>query len=138
MSFQTALTGLSAAQGNLSVTGNNIANSSTTGFKMSRAEFADIYATSVYGSSSTAIGGGVKLSNVAQQFSQGSIDFTDNPLDLAISGEGFFRLDDNGSVSYSRAGMFKVDKDGFLVNSTGQQLTGYQATPTGTITAVGS
>jgi flagellar hook protein FlgE len=134
MSFQTALTGLSAAQGNLGVTGNNIANSSTTGFKMSRAEFADVYAASVYGSSSTAIGGGVKLSSVSQQFTQGNIDFTDNPLDLAISGEGFFRLDDNGSTLFSRAGMFQVDKDGYLVNSTGQQLTGYQATATGTIT----
>ncbi|MGM0594029.1 MAG: flagellar hook protein FlgE [Pseudomonadota bacterium] len=134
MSFQTALTGLSAAQGNLGVTGNNISNSSTTGFKRSRAEFADVYAANVYGSSSTAIGGGVKLSSVAQQFSQGNIDFTDNPLDLAISGEGFFRLDDNGSTLFSRAGMFKVDKDGFLVNSTGQSLTGYQASPTGDIT----
>jgi len=134
MSFQTALTGLSAAQGNLGVTGNNIANSSTTGFKMSRAEFADVYAASVYGSSSTAVGGGVKLSSVSQQFTQGNIDFTDNPLDLAISGEGFFRLDDNGSTLFSRAGMFQVDKDGYLVNSTGQQLTGYQATATGTIT----
>jgi len=134
MSFQTALTGLSAAQGNLGVTGNNIANSSTTGYKKSRAEFADVYAASVYGSSSTAIGGGVKLSSVAQQFTQGNIEFTDNPLDLAISGEGFFRLDDNGSTLFSRSGMFKVDKDGYLVNSTGQQLTGYQANPNGTIT----
>ena len=91
MSFQTALTGLSAAQGNLSVTGNNVANSSTTGFKKSRAEFADVYAASVYGSSSTAVGGGVKMASVAQQFTQGNIEFTDNPLDLAISGEGFFR-----------------------------------------------
>lgn len=134
MSFQTALTGLSAAQGNLSVTANNLANSSTTGFKSSRAEFSDIYATSVYGSSSTAIGGGVKLASVAQQFAQGSIDFTDNPLDLAISGEGFFRLEDNGSILYSRAGMFHVDQNGYLVNGTGQQLTGYQASPTGVIT----
>lgn len=134
MSFQTALSGLSAAQGNLGVTGNNIANSSTTGFKKSRAEFADVYAASVYGSSSTAVGGGVKLSSVAQQFTQGNIDFTDNPLDLAISGEGFFRLDDNGSTLFSRAGMFKVDKDGYLVNSTGQQLTGYLASATGNIT----
>lgn len=134
MAFQTALSGLTAAQGNLGVTGNNIANSSTTGFKKSRAEFADVYAASVYGSSSTAIGGGVKLADVAQQFTQGNIDFTDNPLDLAINGEGFFRLNDNGSLVFSRAGMFKIDKDGYIVNSTGQQLTGYQATPTGDIT----
>jgi len=134
MSFQTALTGLSAAQGNLSVTGNNVANSSTTGFKKSRAEFADVYAASVYGSSSTSVGGGVKMASVAQQFTQGNIEFTDNPLDLAISGEGFFRLDDNGSTLFSRAGMFRVDKNGYLVNATGQQLTGYQANSTGTIT----
>ncbi len=139
MSFQTALTGLSAAQGNLSVTGNNIANSSTTGFKMSRAEFADVYAASVYGTSSTAIGGGVKLASVSQQFTQGNIEFTDNPLDLAINGDGFFRLDDNGAISYCRAGMFRVDSNGYIVNATGQQLTGFLATPTGTITgALGS
>jgi len=134
MAFQTSLSGLSAAQGNLSVTGNNIANSSTTGFKRSRAEFADVYAASIYGSSSTSIGGGVRLAAVAQQFSQGNIDFTDNPLDLAVSGEGFFRLNDNGALAFSRAGMFKVDRDGYIVNSTGQILTGYLATPTGAIT----
>ncbi len=134
MAFQTSLSGLAAAQGNLSVTGNNIANASTTGFKKSRAEFADVYAASIYGSSSTAIGGGVRMASVAQQFTQGNIEFTDNPLDLAVSGEGFFRLDDNGSIVFSRAGMFKVDANGELVNSTGQSLTGYQADATGTIT----
>lgn len=139
MSFQTALTGLSAAQGNLSVTGNNIANSSTAGFKLSRAEFADVYAASVYGTSSTAVGGGVKLASVSQQFTQGNIEFTDNPLDLAINGDGFFRLDDNGTTHYCRAGMFRVDSNGYIVNSTGQQLTGFLATTTGTITgALGS
>lgn len=134
MAFQTSLSGLAAAQGNLSVTGNNIANASTTGFKKSRAEFADVYAASVYGSSSTTIGGGVRLASVAQQFTQGNIEFTDNPLDLAISGEGFFRLDDNGATVFSRAGMFSVDANGNIVNSTGQGLTGYQADASGTIT----
>lgn len=134
MAFQTSLSGLAAAQSNLGVTGNNIANSSTTGFKKSRAEFADVYAASIFGTASTAIGGGVKVSSVAQQHLQGNIEFTDNPLDLAVSGEGFFRLDDNGTTTFSRAGMFKVDKEGDLVNSTGQRLTGYQADATGNIT----
>jgi flagellar hook protein FlgE len=134
MAFQTSLSGLSASQTNLSVTGNNIANASTTGFKKSRTEFSDVYASSIYGSASTAIGGGVRVSDVAQQFGQGNIEFTDNPLDLAVSGEGFFRLTDNGSILFSRAGMFGVDQNGFLVNSTGQHLTGYQATATGAIT----
>jgi flagellar hook protein FlgE len=134
MAFQTSLSGLAASQTNLSVTGNNIANASTTGFKKSRAEFSDVYASSIYGSASTAIGGGVRVSDVAQQFGQGNIEFTDNPLDLAVSGEGFFRLNDNGSILFSRAGMFGVDQNGFLVNSTSQHLTGYLATPTGAIT----
>lgn len=139
MAFQTALSGLNAAQGNLSVTGNNIANSSTTGFKRSRAIFADVYAASMLGSSSTAIGSGVRLASVAQEFTQGNVEFTESPLDLAINGPGFFRLDDNGSLMYSRAGVFNVDRDGYIVNSTGQKLTGYQADLAGNITgALGS
>jgi len=90
MSFNTALSGLNAAQSDLNVTSNDIANVNTTGFKQSRAEFGDIFATSSLGSSSTAIGSGVLLSKVAQQFNQGNLQFTDNSLDLALSGDGFF------------------------------------------------
>ncbi|MGB1192445.1 MAG: flagellar hook-basal body complex protein, partial [Pseudomonadales bacterium] len=90
MTFNTALTGLRAATSDLNVTGNNIANASTVGFKQSRAEFADVYASSVVGGGTNAIGNGVRVSDVSQQFSQGNISFTENALDLAINGGGFF------------------------------------------------
>ncbi|MFA5530480.1 MAG: flagellar hook protein FlgE [Thiohalomonadaceae bacterium] len=129
MSFQTALSGLNAASGNLNVTGHNIANASTTGFKYSRAEFADVYAVSFGGVAKTATGSGVRLANVAQQFTQGNVDFTDNNLDLAVSGEGFFMLSDNGSRVYSRAGNFSVDRDGYVVNANGHRLQAYDVDP---------
>lgn len=122
MPFSIALSGLNAASKDLEVTGNNIANSSTNGFKSSRTEFADVFAVSTGGVSSTAIGSGVRLANVAQEFGQGNIDFTSSNLDLAINGEGFFVLSDGGSQIYSRAGAFNIDRDGFVVNSAGQRL----------------
>ncbi|MBI5042222.1 MAG: flagellar hook protein FlgE [Gammaproteobacteria bacterium] len=122
MPFRIALSGLNAASSDLKVTGNNIANASTNGFKSSRAEFADVYATSIGGVSDTAVGGGVRLARVAQQFAQGNIEFTNNNLDLATNGEGFFVLNDNGSRVYTRAGAFSIDRDGYVVNSNGQQL----------------
>lgn len=125
MAFQTALSGLNAASSNLNVTGHNIANSSTTGFKKSRADFADVYAVSFGGVSKTATGSGVRLASVTQQFTQGNIDFTDNNLDLAISGEGFFVLNDNGTLLYTRAGNFSVDRDGYVVNVHGQRVQQY-------------
>lgn len=134
MPFRIALSGLNAASADLRVIGNNVANSSTTGFKQSRIEFADIYAASTLGVSSNATGAGVKISSVKQEFSQGNIDFTNNNLDMAISGEGFFRLNEGGSIKYSRAGGFGVDRAGFIVNSENQRLTGYQADSTGSIT----
>lgn len=133
MSFNTALTGINAASGDLGIIGNNIANSATTGFKSSRAEFADVYASSLL-ASGTAIGQGVRLQSAAQQFSQGNISFTNNPLDLAISGQGFFQLEDNGSMVYSRAGNFKLDADGYVVNNEGQTLMSRQADSSGAIT----
>ncbi|MFN2309375.1 MAG: flagellar hook protein FlgE [Gammaproteobacteria bacterium] len=126
MPFRIALSGLNAASSDLKVTGNNIANASTNGFKSSRAEFADVYATSLGGVSNTAVGGGVRLAQVSQQFAQGNIEFTNNNLDLAISGEGFYVLDDNGTRVFTRAGAFSVDRDGFVVNSTGQRLQVFQ------------
>ncbi|MBI5461107.1 MAG: flagellar hook protein FlgE [Gammaproteobacteria bacterium] len=122
MPFRIALSGLNAASSDLKVTGNNIANASTNGFKSSRAEFADVYATSIGGVSDTAVGGGVRMSRVSQQFAQGNIEFTNNNLDLATNGEGFFVLNDNGSSVYTRAGAFSIDRDGYVVNSNGQQL----------------
>ena len=134
MAFQTALSGLNAASGGLDVTGNNIANSSTTGFKKSRAEFADVYAVSFGGVSDTATGSGVRLAKVSQQFTQGNVDFTDNNLDLAISGEGFFALNDNGSDLYSRAGNFRVDREGYVVNAHGHKLQKYEVDDDGAVT----
>ncbi len=135
MAFQTSLSGLNAAQANLSVTGNNIANSSTNGFKKSRAEFADIFASSFAGASSTAVGAGVRLTNVAQQFAQGNVEFTDNNLDLAINGDGFFVLKDtDGSSIYTRAGAYGVDREGYVVNSQGQKLQSYAVNEDGEVT----
>lgn len=122
MPFRIALSGLNAASSDLKVTGNNIANASTNGFKSSRAEFADVYANSLAGVSNTAIGGGVRLAGVAQQFAQGNVEFTNNSLDLAISGEGFFVLNDGGSNVYTRAGAYSVDRDGYVVNSSSHRL----------------
>ncbi len=122
MPFRLALSGLNAASADLSVTANNIANSSTTGFKESRTEFAELFAVSAQGVATLTPGNGVRVSDVAQQFSQGNVDFTDNSLDLAISGTGFFTVSDNGSYAYTRAGAFRTDAEGYVVNAQGQRL----------------
>ena len=127
MSFSTALSGLNAAQTNLDVVSNNIANSNTHGFKGSRVEFADVYAVSQSGGTQNSVGKGVRVAAVNQQFTQGDIELTENNLDLAITGKGFFRLNENGATVYSRAGAFGLDREGFIVNSSSQRLTGYQA-----------
>lgn len=125
MPFAIALSGLNAASADLEVTANNVANVNTSGFKMSRAEFSEVFAVGTQSVGSSAAGSGVRLSSVSQQFTQGNIDFTDNALDLAIGGEGFFVLSDNGARSYSRAGAFGVDNTGFVVNAQGQRLQAY-------------
>jgi flagellar hook protein FlgE len=131
MPFRIALSGLNAAQADLNVTANNVANVATTGFKGSRAEFADLFAVSLQGVSANSSGNGVRVSNVAQQFAQGNIEFTDSNLDLAISGQGFFVLSDDGALAYTRAGQFQVDRDGFVVNAAQQRLQVYPALDTG-------
>ncbi len=134
MPFRTALSGLNAASAELRIIGNNVANAGTTGFKQSRAEFADIFATSNLGVTANAIGTGVRISSVSQQFTQGNIGFTDNNLDLALSGQGFFIMNDNGTNAYTRAGALGVDRTGFVVNNQQQQLTIFQADTSGNIT----
>jgi len=129
MTFRTALSGLNAAAADLNTTSHNIANVATVGFKASRAEFAEVFANSPFGLSRTAIGSGVRLAAVAQQFSQGSIEFTDNGLDIAISGGGFFRLSDNGAAVFSRAGNFSANRDGFVVNPAGHRVQIFPAIP---------
>jgi flagellar hook protein FlgE len=131
MPFRLALSGLNAAQTDLTVTANNVANVATTGFKGSRAQFADLFAATQVGVSATAIGNGVKVASVSQQFSQGNIDFTDNSLDLAISGNGFFVMNDGGAINYTRAGSFRVNNQGFVVNDRGQRLQVYPPLATG-------
>lgn len=134
MPFRIALSGLNAASAELRVVANNIANVSTNGFKKSRTEFADIYSVANLGNVGTAIGSGVSVASVAQQFSQGNISFTDNGLDLAVSGQGFFRLSDQGATVYSRAGAFSVNREGYIVNPQNQRLTAYLADSTGNVT----
>ena len=125
MSFNIGLSGIRAAASDLNITGNNIANAGTVGFKSSRAEFADVYAASVLGSGSYATGSGVALANAAQLFNQGNISFTENSLDLAINGNGFFVTSNNGALSYTRAGYFGTDANGFIVNNNGENLQGF-------------
>src|SRR5215475_3748927 len=125
MSFNIALTGLNAANQDLSVTANNLANVSTTGFKGSRAEFGDLFAATQRGVSATAVGNGVMVNEVAQQFTQGNIETTGNNLDLAISGNGFFTLSTGGALSYTRDGEFELDQNGNVVNAQGSNLQVY-------------
>jgi flagellar hook protein FlgE len=134
MSFQQGLSGLSASSKALDTIGNNIANSGTVGYKLANTQFADVFAASLSGAGAAPIGLGAKVATVAQQFTQGNISVTSNPLDMAINGSGFFRMQSvTGDVVYSRNGQFQLDKDGYIVNSSGQQLTGYAADINGTI-----
>ncbi|MBL4608021.1 MAG: flagellar hook-basal body complex protein, partial [Pseudomonadales bacterium] len=133
MPFNTAISGLRAAGDTLRITGNNIANASTTGFKSSRAEFADVYATSTLGTGGNSIGSGVRLTDVSQQFTQGNTSFTSNSLDMAINGNGFFIMSDDGATSYGRNGSFHLDNEGFVVNSNGQELQGFLANESGEV-----
>jgi len=129
MSFNIAISGLNAAQTDLSTTANNIANASTSGFKNGRAQFSDIFTRG----SASAGGAGVRTSGVKQEFGQGSIEFTGNELDLAIAGNGFFVVKErDGSTSYTRAGAFSVDSSGTVVNTTGQKLQVYLTGNNGT------
>jgi flagellar hook protein FlgE len=131
MPFRIALSGLNAAQTDLSVTANNIANTSTNGFKGSRAEFADLFAVSLQGVASNATGQGVRVASVTQQFAQGNIEFTDSNLDLAVSGPGMFIVSDGGALAYTRAGAYQLNRDGYVVNAQQQRLQAYPPLATG-------
>ncbi|BBP72335.1 flagellar hook protein FlgE [Pseudomonas sp. Seg1] len=134
MSFNIGLSGLYAANKQLDVTGNNIANVATAGFKSSRAEFEDVYSATRLGSGSKVIGNGVRLANVSQQFTQGDINNTGNVLDMGINGSGFFTMSNNGSISYTRAGTFKVDNAGYITNTDyTSRLQGYGVDANGKI-----
>ena len=135
MSFQQGLSGLNGAAKSLDVIGNNIANASTVGFKSAQAQFADVYAGSLVGASGKNAGIGVSTAAIAQQFTQGNVESTNNPLDIAINGGGFFRTEMNGVAQYSRNGQFTLDKNGFMENAQGAKLTGYGVSSTGNILA---
>ncbi|MDC0602976.1 flagellar hook protein FlgE [Aliiglaciecola sp.] len=139
MSFNIALSGVSAAQRDLDVTANNIANVNTVGFKESRAEFGDVYAASLLSGGRTKVGDGVLTQEVAQQFSQGSLQFTNTALDMAITGNGFFVTTPDvtsSDFSFTRAGQFKLDQDNFVVNSNGDNLMGFPVNTDGTSASV--
>ncbi len=132
MSFQQGISGLNATSKNLDVIGNNIANANTIGAKSSRVEFADMYSSAVGASKQAGVG--VSVAAVAQNFTQGSITATSNPLDMAISGNGFFQVKtSDSSIYYSRDGQFKLDRNGFIVNNQGNKLMGYAADAAGVV-----
>ncbi len=129
--FNIALSGLTAASTGLDVVANNIANANTVGFKSSRAEFADVYAAGAVNLNQSSVGEGVRVGATAQQFTQGGITTTSANLDLAISGDGFFTLQQPSGTVYSRNGQFSPDKFGNVVNATGQALQVYPPTANG-------
>ena len=137
MSFNIALTGLDAASNELSVVSNNLANADTVGFKSSRAEFGDIYAASQTGTSATAVGNGVQVQEIAQQFTQGNTETTGNNLDMAINGNGFFVVSNAGSLQYTRDGEFQVNNAGQVTTATGALLQVYAPTANGTFNTGG-
>jgi flagellar hook protein FlgE len=135
MSFQQGLSGLNSAAKSLDVIGNNIANASTVGFKGSQAQFADVYANSLNGAGGNQAGIGAKVSQIAQQFTQGNIESSANPLDIAINGAGFFRTTVSGATQYTRNGQFSLDKEGYMINAQDAKLTGFLANKAGVILA---
>lgn len=137
MSFQTGLSGLAAASQNLDVIGNNIANANTVGMKSSRSEFDDLVASALgFGGTANVAGIGVSQSTISQNFSQGNISITGNTLDVAVNGSGFYQLTKtDGTTAYARAGQFKLDKDGNIINNNGSNLMGYPTDITGARTS---
>lgn len=133
MSFQQGLSGLNAAAKGLDVTGNNIANANTVGFKSSVTHFADVFANSLAGSGASQVGIGTTTSAVQQSFTQGNITTTNNPLDISINGGGFYRMSTNGTITYSRSGQFHLDDNGLIVDDQSRVLTGYPADASGAI-----
>ena len=133
MGYQQGLSGLSASSNDLDVIGNNIANANTVGFKQSTAQFADLYANTIATSVNDQIGIGTQLSGVQQDFKQGTFNTTGQALNVAINGTGFYQMANNGALTYSRNGVFQLDKNGFITNSQGLQLMGYAANANGVI-----
>ncbi|MBN3767097.1 flagellar hook protein FlgE [Burkholderia sp. Ac-20365] len=138
MGYQQGLSGLAGASSDLDVIGNNIANANTVGFKQGAAQFADMYANSVATAVNNQIGIGTRMSEVEQNFSQGTITSDDIALHIAINGNGFFQMSNNGTATYSRNGVFQLDKNGYIVNADGLKLMGYAANSNGIINTAGT
>jgi flagellar hook protein FlgE len=137
MSFQTGLSGLNSSSRNLDVIGNNIANANTVGMKSSRAEFADLVASSLGSGGGAGAGIGVAVATISQQFTQGNINTTGNSLDVAINGGGFFQITmPDGTKAYTRDGQFKLDKDGNIITNTGANVMGYPTDSLGAATSI--
>ena len=137
--FGTSVSGIKNSQKHIDVTSNNISNTNSYGFKKSRAEFADVYANSVFTNSKTNAGMGVQNTVVSQQFVQGALSGdTGNPLDMAIQGNGFFVLEGPGSdaQTFTRNGAFQINKEGFVVTAMGDFLQGWDVNPDGTTTSL--
>lgn len=137
MSFQQGLSGLNASSKALDVVGNNVANSSTVGFKSSSGHFADVYAASLGGGGASPVGIGTSLAAVFQQYTQGNITTTNNSLDVAINGSGFFSVTRDGVDAFTRNGQFHVDKEGYVINDQNYKLLGYYPNASGVIDASG-
>ncbi len=136
-SLYTAISGLNANGVSLSVIGDNVANMNTVGFKRSRVTFGDVLSRAITGiGGHSQIGRGVIVTGVRPLFNQGSFENTSNALDMAIDGDGFFILKDSEATYYTRAGEFKVDKDGYIVSPDGYRVQGYQYTATGVATGI--
>ena len=137
--FGISVSGIKNSQKHIDVTSNNISNTNSYGFKKSRAEFADVYANSVFTNSKTNSGMGVQNTVVSQQFVQGALSGdTGNPLDMAIQGNGFFVLEGPGSnaQTFTRNGAFQINKEGFVVTAMGDYLQGWDVNPDGTTTSL--
>ena len=135
MSFQQGLSGLNSSSQALDVIGNNIANAGTVGFKSANPHFADVYAASLSGGGASQVGIGASVSAIQQQFTQGNITTTNNPLDISINGGGFFRISTNNAITFSRNGQFHLNNAGYIVNDKEQRLTGYPVDTSGNVVA---
>jgi flagellar hook protein FlgE len=134
MSFQQGLSGLNSSAKALDVVGNNIANANTVGFKTAETHFSDVFANSLSGSGASQVGIGAAISAIQQSFSQGNVTATNNPLDISINGGGFFRMERDGAITYTRNGQFHLDNAGYIVNDQEMRLMGYPADAQGVIT----
>jgi len=130
MAFAIALAGLRTSATKLDVVAHNLSNNATTGFKSSRVEFSEVYSSI---SDRGVMGQGDKIALVRQSHASGNLTDTGKVLDLSVDGSGFFRMSDNGTVSYTRNGAFSVDRQGFIVNADGLKLTGYSSSSDGAL-----